>query len=370
MAGSELLDTVKEFLFPGKFVRRAIRPLDSALTPNSALDELPGRVIDGLDEPDDVVIAADGAVLVSAGSQIHRFVGEDAEGSVLAVLPGPVGPLCLEVDGRLLVGVAGHGLMAVTSAGEISMLCGDVDGQALHCPTDIARGPDGAIYVTDGSVTRHGDEWVWDLMEGGASGRLIRIAAGSGQASVLRKGMRWPSGVTVSVDGSHLVVSEAWAHNIISLATDGGSAEVLQDNLPGYPGRLATAADGSYLLAMFALRTQLVDFVLTQPDFVREMMRTVEPDFWIRPALRGLDSGLEPLQGGQIRKLGVIKPWAPPRSYGLCVRLDSTGRPIASMHSRPGSSRHGVTAVRGFGDQLAIAVRGGRQIIIIPAKEL
>lgn len=369
MAGSELLDTVKEFLFPDKFVRRAIRPLDSALTPNNALDELAGRVIENLDEPDDVVITADGDVLVSSGTEIRRFAGENADAIVLAVLPGPVGPLCLEADGRLLVGVAGKGLMAVTPSGEIELVCGEAEGQALHCPTDIACGPDGAIYVTDGSATHHGDAWVNDLMEHGASGRLIWIAPGDGKASVLRKGMRWPSGVTVSLDGSQLVVCEAWAHNIISLSPDGSGAEIMQDNLPGYPGRISTDTDGSYLLAMFALRTQLVDFVLTQPDFVQEMMSTIEPDFWIRPTLRSLDSGLEPLQGGQIRKLGVIKPWAPPRSYGLCVRLDSTGRPIASMHSRAGGSRHGVTAVRGFGEQLAIAVRGGRQILVSSAKE-
>jgi hypothetical protein len=339
MAGSELFDTVKEFLFPGKFARRAIRPLDSALTPNTRLDDLNGRVID------------------------------HAESSVLAVLPGPVGPLCLASDGRVLVGVAGHGLMAVNPSGEVSLFCGEAGGDPLQCPTDIACGPDGKIYVTDGSATYRGDDWIKDLMQRGASGRLIRIDGD--KVSVLRSGMRWASGVTVSADGSRLVVCEAWAYNIISMASDGsGAVEVLQDNLPGYPGRISTDTDGSFLLAMFALRTQLVDFVLTQPDFVHEMMNTIEPDFWIRPTLRSLDSGLEPHQGGQIRKLGVIKPWAPPRSYGLCVRLDQSGRPISSMHSRAGGSRHGVTSVRAFGEQLAVAVRGGRQVLVSSAKEL
>lgn len=369
MAGTELFDTVKEFLFPGRFVRRAISPLDSALTPNTKLEDLQGRVIEGMDEPDDVIVAADGAVLVSSGTEIRRFGAGGGGSSVLAVLPGSAGPLCLAPDGRILVGVAGQGLMAVDSGGALSLICGEAGGQPLHCPTDIACSPDGRVYVTDGSATYHGDDWVKDLMQRGESGRLVLVDGD--EVSVLRSGMRWASGVTISADGSRLVVCEAWAHTIISMASDGGGdVAVLQDNLPGYPGRIFTDADGSYLLAMFALRTQLVDFVLTQPDFVNEMMRTIEPDFWIRPTLRNLDSGLEPLQGGQIRKLGVIKPWAPPRSYGLCVRLNQSGRAISSIHSRAGGSRHGVTSVRTFGEQLAVAVRGGRQVLLSSAKEL
>lgn len=118
---------------------------------------------------------------------------------------------------------------------------------------------------------------------------------------------------------------------------------------------------------MFALRTQLVEFVLTQRDYVEEMVRTIEPDYWIRPALRGLNSGLEPLQGGQIRKLGEIKPWAPPRSYGLVARLDEDGYPHTSLHSRGGGSRHGVTSARQHGDRLFVAVRGGDQVLITEA---
>ena len=42
--------------------------------------------------------------------------------------------------------------------------------------------------------------------------------------------------------------------------------------------------------------------------------------------------------------MGIHKPWAPSRSYGLVVRLDAAMRPVASFHSRANGHRHGVTS--------------------------
>ena len=51
------------------------------------------------------------------------------------------------------------------------------------------------------------------------------------------------------------------------------------------------------------------------------MMAEIEPTYWIAPRLRSGQSFKEPMQGAHIKTMGVIKPWAPPRSYGLVVRL-------------------------------------------------
>ena len=52
----------------------------------------------------------------------------------------------------------------------------------------------------------------------------------------------------------------------------------------------------------------------------------------------------EPLQLGGLRVLGQIKPWAPPRSYGLIAEIDAQGQVVRSLHSRAGGSVHGVVA--------------------------
>lgn len=366
----EALELVKEFLFPGRSTARSIPPLDGGFTPNDGLDDIATSVPGVPAEPDDVLLDETGDLYVSAGTELLRFSGPDlAHRSVVATLPGEAGALAMDAGGEILVCVAGTGLMRVRRDGAATVLAGTAeDGEPVHCPTAVAVAPDGRIYLTDGSSRYHGQDWVRDLMERGARGRLLRCDP-DGTARVLARGLHYPSGVTLSPDGGELLVSEAWAHRIMRCPVDDPAARrPFRENLPGYPGRLSPVPGGGYWLAMFALRTQLIEFVLTQRDYVQEMMRTIEPDYWIRPALRGLNSGLEPLQGGQIRKLGVIKPWAPPRSYGLVARFDEDGYPRSSLHSRGGARRHGVTSARQYDDRLFIAVRGGDEVLITESR--
>jgi hypothetical protein len=106
------------------------------------------------------------------------------------------------------------------------------------------------------------------------------------------------------------------------------------------------------------MRTQLIELVLREAPFRQEMMRTVDPELWVRPSLRASGSYLEPLQGGGIKKLGIRKPWAPPRSYGLVVRLDAEAEPLFSMHSRVDGHCHGVMAAREADGRLIVVSKG------------
>jgi hypothetical protein len=348
----ETLQLVKEFLFPGRHQGTAIPPLDGGLTPNDGLEHLPAVHDAPLSEPDDVLRVGT-ELYVTSGTTLLRLAGGDRR--VVASFDGEAGALARAADGRLLVCVAGVGVVAVDQHGATTVVA------ETGCPTDLAVAPDGTVYVTDGSTAHHGPDWVRDLMERNRAGRLLRIGA-DGATTVLATGLAYASGVTLTAAGDALLVSEAWAHRISRFSLTGTREAALRENLPGYPGRLSPAT-GGYWLAVFALRTQLVEFVLTQRDYVAAMMDTIEPEHWIRPALRGLNNGLEPLQGGQIRKLGVIKPWAPPRSYGLVARLDDDGHVSESLHSRGGRQRHGVTSVRQFGDRVLVAVRGGDVVL-------
>jgi hypothetical protein len=92
------------------------------------------------------------------------------------------------------------------------------------------------------------------------------------------------------------------------------------------------------------------------------MMRTVPPELWIGPTLDGRFNNQEPTQIGRIKKLGIQKPWAPARSYGLVVRLDAEGAAMESLHSRVDGRVHGVTTVRPVGNRV-IAVSKGRNML-------
>ena len=145
-----------------------------------------------------------------------------------------------------------------------------------------------------------------------------------------------------------------------------GAVERVIPNLPGYPARLGPAAGGGFWLSIFALRTHLIEFVLREDDFRDEMMRTITPDYWIAPALATSGDALEPMQSGSIKALGVQKPWAPPRSYGLIARIDDVGEVVESLHSRVGGRYHGVTAARDAAQGL-VAISKGRGCALLDA---
>ena len=117
-----------------------------------------------------------------------------------------------------------------------------------------------------------------------------------------------------------MLVSESWRHRLIAVG-GGGQIKPAFDHLPVYPSRLSPAPGGGFWLTAFTARTQLIEFVLREAAYRRRMMAEIDPEFWMVPRLRAGQSFREPMQGAHLKTMGIIKPWAPPRSYGLVVRL-------------------------------------------------
>jgi hypothetical protein len=107
----------------------------------------------------------------------------------------------------------------------------------------------------------------------------------------------------------------------------------------------------------------LIEFVLREPQYRKVMMAEVDREFWIAPALRSGHSFNEPMQGGALKQMGILKPWAPTRSYGLAIELTPDFEPVRSLHSRAGGKRHGITAAVEIDGTLWLASKGGHEII-------
>lgn len=338
-----------------------IPPLDGALSPNDRLDAAV-PIGDPLPGVDDVVADAEGAVYASAGRRVLKLSGADfAQRAVVAEFEGDAGGLAVHPDGRVLVCVAGRGLAAIAPGNTPPRFLETAGGQRLVGLTSVAVAPDGRIFAAEGSAGRTPDQWRHDLMEKRSNGRLIVASPGLDQADVLLGGLAYPSGVAVAADGNSLWFTESWAHRIgrLPLARDGiARPEIVVPNMAGYPARLHPDGHGGFLLALFARRTHLVEFVLKEDDFREEMMATMKPDYWVAPALAGGADCLEPMQIGQVKALGIQKPWAPPRSYGLLVHLDGDGEATDSLHSRAGGRFHGITGACATPQGVVIAAKG------------
>ena len=346
--------------------QNAIPPLDGAMSPNDRLDACKA-IGDPLPGLDDMVAAKDGTIYVTAGKQVLKLSGSGfATREVVVSFEGDAGGLALHADGRLLVCVAGRGLAAIDPAKPSPRWLEAVDGRALAGLLSVATAADGRIFAVEGSTARLPEQWRHDLMEKRHNGRLIGCGAGLDQARTLLSDLHYPYGIAVAADGK-VWFSESWAHRIsrMTIGPNGGaSPEIVMQNLPGYPARLHNDGRGGFYLGIFARRTHLIEFVLKEDDFREEMMATMPSDFWVAPAYAATGDCLEPMQIGQVKALGIQKPWAPPRSYGLLVHLDADGEAIDSIHSRAGGRFHGITGACTTPQGVVIAARGAGQLLL------
>ncbi|HZE46176.1 MAG TPA: SMP-30/gluconolactonase/LRE family protein [Xanthobacteraceae bacterium] len=345
----------------------AIPPLDGALSPNDRLDSAV-PIGDPLPDIDDVAVAGDGTVYVSSGKQVFKLSGDGlATRTLVAAFDSEAGGLAVHPDGRLLVCVAGRGLAAIDPAQPQPHWLESADGRALTGLLSVTSAPDGRIFAVEGSTGRAPDQWRHDLMEKRSNGRLIACSAALDDAQVLLRDLPYPYGVAVSADGNSLWLTESWAHRLSRFSLTGagiGPREVIANNLAGYPARLHGDAQGGFFLGLFARRTHLIEFVLKEDEFREEMMVTVAPHYWIAPAFAGGGDCLEPMQIGSVKALGIQKPWAPPRSYGLLVHLDGDGEATDSLHSRAGGRFHGVTGACDTQHGVVIAARGAGRLLL------
>jgi streptogramin lyase len=356
-------DILDRVLFPNREIH-VIPVLDGAFSPNQRLDQ--ARQLGGeIERPDDIALGPDGALYVSTETRILRCSGADFEDrKVFADLGAPVGGLAWTRDGRLLACVSKQGLVALSPSGEAVSRLESAGGETIACPLSVTVAPDGMIYLTDGSRGNPPELWLTDLMQNRLpSGRLIACDPELKQASVRAGKLAWPLGVVVSPDGAEVWVTESWAHRLAAYPRGGGKERVIARNYSGYPARLAGGDAGHVWMAFIGLRTQLTEFVLRERAFCEDMMRTVPPDLWIGPVLDGRFNYREPTQIGRIKKLGIQKPWAPARSYGLVARLDAQGEPTESLHSRVDGRIHGVTTVRPISNRV-LAVSKGRNCLV------
>ena len=338
--------------------------MDGALRPNTALED--AELVLSLPAPDSLV-AHRGGVLASTSAELRPLPGQASDGEVIGfdaeitcAASGPGDALAVGLgDGRivLLDGVGERRILEVFA------------NEKLACLTALAFAG-GDLLVCQGSARHDTRGWKHDLMERGSSGSVWRLPLAGGPPVCLAKGLAWPFGLLPDAGGENCVVSESWRHRLLRLdARAPRLPQAVLEDLPGYPARLCAARRGGAWLAVFAPRSQLIEFVLREPGYRARMMREVPPEYWLAPALYSNRSFLEPLQGGGVKQMGILKPWAPCRSYGLVIRLDEDFEPQASLHSRADGRRHGVASVLETGDgSLLIASRGGDAVLSMSAE--
>ncbi len=329
---------------------------DGALKPNRALDE--AEEVASIADIDD--LASDGHSLwVSAGTVLYVLEGDALK--EFQRFPEPITALAArreEGTREIAVALSGTSIQIVREDAKGPRL-GSLEGRPLTCVNSLAYDPDGNLYFTEGSSQWPSDKWCFDLMHLGATGRACVWPFDRKQAIEIESGLGYAYGV-LSLD-DRVLVSESWRHHVLPFRN--GRLPALIRDLPAYPSRMSKAAGGGFWLSCFTCRTQLVEFVLREPEYRQRMIREIDPRYWIAPSLASGRNFLEPLQGAGVKQMGILKPWAPPRSYGLVIRVSERGELLFSLHSRVDGRRHGITAIAEHGNALYVVSKGAGKLL-------
>ena len=325
--------------------------MDGTLKPNRILEE--AQVVAELPGIDD--LASDGQALwASAGPTLYRI--DDGGPVELRRFDAPISALAMSAGGRLAVALDGQRIEVLDAAGaQLARLDG------LRCANALAWEGEDALLFSEGSRAHGPAQWVHDLMTLGRSGRAARWRVQGNEAEPLSTHLEYAFGVLPAAGGG-VLVAESWRHRVLKRDAQGKTTPLLAE-LPGYPSRMAPASGGGFWLSCFVCRTQLVEFVLREPAYRKRMVAEIDPRYWIAPALSSGNSFLEPLQGAGVKNMGVLKPWAPPRSYGLVLRVADDGRVLRSLHSQVDGRNHGITAIREHRGALYAACKGRGRLL-------
>ena len=339
-----------------------VPPMDSALRSNSKLERA-DRLFDWR-EPANLL--HDGRVgHFSSGPQILRFSDADAPRPVV-MCDSAVSAMAQSGD-TLAVGLAGGGIRLLGGARDGTTFVAK-PGFEVNCPIALAFRDADTLIIANGSSVHGPAEWRHDLLMRHAKGSLWELDLRSGTARMLAAGLAWPYGV-LPLPGDAVLVAESWRAQLVNIQPGKPALPVLTD-LPAYPARIVPKADGTGAwLPMFAPRRRIVELVMRERAYRDRMMAEIDPAYWIAPSLRPMESYYEPLQGGTLKKLAMLKPWAPSRSYGLIVELDQDFQPVRSFHSRADGKRHGISSCADLGGRLLVAATGGDIVISIDTGE-
>ena len=338
----------------------AVPPMDGALRPNQALEEAEEAL--AIESPDNLARFGE-RILFSSGHTVRVLEARAGacSASTFAEFEAPVSAMAADPTGGVVVGLE-SGKLVVHGGKHDGKTIDEVGDRRTLCPTALAFADSDTLLVTLGSQQNPPGKWKHDLMQRNASGSVWRVSLGGGASTCLADRLAFPYGVYPAADGA-VLVSESWKNRILRIVP-GAKPTVQLPDITGYPARLAPRADkqGAWLV-VFAPRSQLIEFVLRERDYREQMMLEIDDEFWIAPSLAAPRSFLEPLQGGALKQLGILKPWAPTRSYGLVVQLGERFEPKLSFHSRADGRRHGITSCLEIGGRLLATSKGGDAIV-------
>lgn len=275
--------------------------------------------------PEHLAFGPDGKLYAAMAS--GSIVRMDADGSgqeTFANTGGRVLGFDFDAQGRLVAADAVKGLLAIGRDGRVTVLAAQVGpGDPIRYADGVVVAADGVIYLTDASTRFAPAQWggtfeasVLDILEQSSTGRVLAHDPRTASTRVVARGLSFANGIALSADGRNLFVNETGKYRvwkIAAAATDldvhqpSPQAQVLLDNLPGYPDNLMRGLDGKIWLGLAKPRNPVIDNMADKP---------------------------------LLRKVTLRLPramWPVPKAYGHVIAFTEDGRVVADLQDPSGA---------------------------------
>jgi len=317
--------------------RTAAEPMVGVHQPNDRLQAVqPLALPAGASGPEDIELAADGCTYTGVSNgDLLRHCGGHWE--LLANTGGrPLG-LSSDTSGAIYIADGVRGLLKWAD-GELTVLARSYRDALLGVVDDVDVSADGTLFFSDASQRWPLDDYVYDVLEGQASGRLFALTP-DGDLTLLADDLAFANGVAVSADQSFVLVNETGRSRITRVWLTGekaGQKDIFADGLPAIPDGVSAAPDGTFWVAMVNPRSAVLDGLAEWP--------------WLREQVAKLPASMLPL---------------PPR-YGMIVQYDATGEALQSLQDRAAVMVWEVTSVQPANGSLYLGTLHGTQIFQLP----
>lgn len=274
--------------------------------------------------PEHVAVGPDGKLYTGvAGGRILRLAPNGSAPEVYADTGGRVLGLAFDAAGTLIAADAVKGLLAIGQDGIVGVLVDKVAGEPIRFADAVVVARSGKIYFSDASARFGPAQWggtfeasVLDILEQSATGRILEYDPATKAVRVVARGLSFANGVALSEDEQSLFVAETGRYRVwkiavaaqdLDVAHGGAQADVLFDNLPGFPDNLMRGRDGRIWLGFTGPRNPVVDQLADKP--------------WLRKVAQRLPRALQPR----------------PKVYGHVMAFTEDGKVVADLQDPTGA---------------------------------
>ena len=253
--------------------------------------------------PEHIAIGKDGKLYTTVAS--GNILRMNQDGTALEVFVNTGGRVLgfdFDASGNLIAADVNNGLLSISRDKKMRVLTDKVNGDPIRYADAVVVAKSGKMYLSDASTRFAPKDWggtfeasMLDILEQSATGRILEYDPANKTTRIVAKGFSFANGVALSIDEKTLFVNETgkyrvWklsvAANDLDISVPSSQAEVLLNNLPGYPDNLMRGLDGKIWLGFAKPRNPTIDKLAAKP-FMRKLTLRLPRAMWPIPKAYG-----------------------------------------------------------------------------------